>query len=332
MAFTEFGQVLPGAGDAGHDRLAAELAVGADLAGDARHLGGERAQLIDHRVDGFLELQDLAAHVDRDLLRQVAVGHGDRHLGDVAHLGGEVRGHGVDALGQLAPHAGHLAHLSLAAELAFGADLARDARHFRGEHVELLDHAVDDLGRAQEFALQRSAVDVELHGLQEIALRHGGDGARHLGGRPQQIVDERVDRRFHLAPGALGEAETHTLASLALTAHDLTDTFKLLGDALVGGHDFVEGVGNLAHDADLVAGHAHGKIPHAHGLQRVQQLAKFPVFAPVDLRQARLVERAGGRTIGVRGAGDVGGLFHGNLLIPRLCGAVGIVRRGRDLT
>ena len=331
MAFTEFGQVLPGAGDAGNDRLAAELAVGTDLAGDARHLGGERAQLIDHRVDGLLELQDLAAHVDRDLLRQVAVGHGNRHLGDVAHLGGEVRGHGVDALGQLAPHAGHLAHLSLAAELAFGADLARHARHFRGEHVELLDHAVDDLRRAQEFALQRSAVDVELHGLQEIALRHGGDGARHLGGRPQQIVDERVDRRFHLAPGALGEAETHTLASLALTAHDLTDTFKLLGDALVGRHDFVEGVGNLAHDADLVAGHAHGKIPHAHGLQRVQQLAKFPVFAPVDLRQARLLERAGGRTIGVRGAGDVGGLFHGSLLIPRLCGAVGIVRRERDL-
>jgi hypothetical protein len=33
-----------------------------------------------------------------------------------------------------------------------------------------------------------------------------------------------------------------------------------------------------------------------------------------------------------RGAGDVGGLFHGNLLIPRLCGAVGIVRRERDLT
>ena len=62
------GQVLPRAGDAGHDRLAAELAVGADLARDARDFRGERAQLVDHRVDGFLELQDLAADVDRDLL------------------------------------------------------------------------------------------------------------------------------------------------------------------------------------------------------------------------------------------------------------------------
>ena len=141
------GQILPGAGDAGHDRLAAELAVGADFAGDAGHFRGERAQLIDHRVDGFLELQDLAAHVDRDLLRQVAVRHRDCHLGDVAHLGGEVRSHRVDALGEVLPHAGHLAHLRLAAELALGAYFAGDARHLGGEHVELLDHRVDDFGR-----------------------------------------------------------------------------------------------------------------------------------------------------------------------------------------
>ena len=35
------------------------------------------------------------------------------------------------------------AHLRLAAELAFGADLAGHARHFRGEAAELIDHRVD---------------------------------------------------------------------------------------------------------------------------------------------------------------------------------------------
>ena len=90
IAFTRVRQVLPRAGDAGHHRLAAQLAFGADLARHARHFRGERAQLVDHRVDGFLELQDLAAHVHRDLLRQVAVRHRDRHLGDVAHLGRQV--------------------------------------------------------------------------------------------------------------------------------------------------------------------------------------------------------------------------------------------------
>ena len=40
--------------------LAAQPALGADLAGDAGDLGGERRQLVDHRVDGRLQLQDLA--------------------------------------------------------------------------------------------------------------------------------------------------------------------------------------------------------------------------------------------------------------------------------
>ena len=75
----------------GTTRLHAEPALGADLARHARDLGGERAELLDHRVDGFLELQDLAADVDRDLAREVAVGDGDGHLGDVAHLAGQVR-------------------------------------------------------------------------------------------------------------------------------------------------------------------------------------------------------------------------------------------------
>ena len=43
----------------------------------------------------------------------------------------------------------------LAAELAFGADLARDARHFRGEGVELVHHGVDGVLQLQNFAASR---------------------------------------------------------------------------------------------------------------------------------------------------------------------------------
>src|SRR5204863_8079093 len=95
------GQVLPGAGNVPHLGLSAELAVGADLAGHARHLRGERAQLVHHRVDGVLQLQDLALDVHRDLFRQVAAGDGGGHLGDVADLRGEVGGHHVDVVGQV---------------------------------------------------------------------------------------------------------------------------------------------------------------------------------------------------------------------------------------
>ena len=44
-------------------------------------------------------------HIHRDLLRQVAVGHRRGHLGDVAHLVGEVAGHQVHAVGQVLPGA-----------------------------------------------------------------------------------------------------------------------------------------------------------------------------------------------------------------------------------
>src|SRR5688500_8511651 len=75
------GQVFPCSGDTGDDRLAAELAVGADLAGDAGDFGGEGVELIDHGVDGVFELEDFALDVDGDFFRQVAVGDGDGDVG-----------------------------------------------------------------------------------------------------------------------------------------------------------------------------------------------------------------------------------------------------------
>ena len=93
----------------------------------------KRVELIDHRVDGVLQLEDLALDVDGDLARQVAVGDGRRDVGDVAHLAREVRGHRIDVVGEVLPRAGHAGHDGLAAELAFGADFARHARHFRRE-------------------------------------------------------------------------------------------------------------------------------------------------------------------------------------------------------
>ena len=77
----------------GHLRLAAQLAFRADLARHARDLGGERVELVDHRVDGVLQLEDLALDVDRDLARQVAAGDAVVDLGDVAHLRGQVVRH-----------------------------------------------------------------------------------------------------------------------------------------------------------------------------------------------------------------------------------------------
>src|SRR3954467_13206100 len=47
--------------------------------------------------------------------------------------------------GTLLPHAGHAALLRLPAQLALGADFARDAGDLRGEDRQLVDHRVDQL-------------------------------------------------------------------------------------------------------------------------------------------------------------------------------------------
>src|SRR4030095_5023953 len=93
------GEVLPRAANAGHLRLAAELAFGADLARHARDFRGEGVELIDHHVYGVLELENFAFHVDGDLTRQVAARDCRRHLGDVAHLRRQVARHGIYAVG-----------------------------------------------------------------------------------------------------------------------------------------------------------------------------------------------------------------------------------------
>src|SRR5262249_17830474 len=121
------GQVLPAAGDAAHLGLAAELALGADLAGHARDLRGDAAKRLDHLAGGFLELAGRALRLDRDLLGEVAVGDRGLHHRDVAHLRGEVARELVDVVGEVLPGACDAADPGLGAELALGAALAGDA-------------------------------------------------------------------------------------------------------------------------------------------------------------------------------------------------------------
>ena len=196
------GQVAPGPGHALHLGLTAELALGADLARHARDLVGERRELVDHRVHGVLELEHLALHVHRDLLREVALRHRRGHLDDVAHLVGQVARHEVHRVGQVAPGPGHALHLGLAAELALGADLARHARDLVGERGELVDHRVHRRADAQELALHGLALDRQRHLLGQVALGHCHQHASDLGRRAHEVVDQRVDRVNARLPAA----------------------------------------------------------------------------------------------------------------------------------
>src|SRR5690606_23601941 len=127
------GQVLPGAADARNLRLPAELALGADLARHAGYFAGERVQLVYHRVDGVLELEDLALHVDGDLAREIAAGDRRGDVGDGADLAGQVGGHPLDVVGQVLPGARVAAHLRLGAEVLLVAALSNHAGGVGGD-------------------------------------------------------------------------------------------------------------------------------------------------------------------------------------------------------
>src|SRR5256886_13621877 len=59
--YTTLFRSLPDARYALHFRLPAQLSFGAHLAGHAGHFRRKRIELIDHRVDGVLQLEHLSA-------------------------------------------------------------------------------------------------------------------------------------------------------------------------------------------------------------------------------------------------------------------------------
>src|SRR5207247_7355387 len=186
-----------------------------------------RIELVYHRVDGLLELQDFTAHIDGDLLGEVAAGNRGRHVGDVADLRGQVGGHEIDVVGQVLPCAGHARHLRLAAELAFGPDFARHARHFRGKGVELIHHRVDGILELENFAFH---VDGDL--AREIAARHR---CRHLGDVAHlvgEVARHGVDAVGQVFPGARHAGHVGLTAETALGADLARHTGDLAGEAV----------------------------------------------------------------------------------------------------
>ena len=139
--------------------------------------------------------------------------------------------------------------MRLTAELAFGADFARDARHFGREAVELIDHRVHDLADAQEFAAQRPAVDFDRHALGEVALGDRADHAGDFRGRLDHVLDQLVDGADGGFPAAARILDPAALGDLAFLADDLGEPLELLGHLLVERDDFVEEAGDLAVDA-----------------------------------------------------------------------------------
>src|SRR4029434_9923198 len=200
-----FGQILPNAAHVTNLGLAAELSFGADLARDTGDFRGETAQLIDHGVDRVFELENLAADIDGDFFRQVAVADGDGDIGDVAHLVGQIAGHEVDAVGEILPGAGNAGDHGLAAELSLGADLARDPGDFRREAAQLIHHGVDRI-----LELQNLSLDVHCNFFGQVAIGDGDGDIGHVAHLGGQLAGQGIDAVGEILPGT-GHSRHHRL-------------------------------------------------------------------------------------------------------------------------
>ena len=305
------GKIFPGTGNARHDSLSAQLAVRADFARDAGHFRSKRTQLIHHRVDGFFELKNFAADVDRNLAGKIAAGDGGCDFSNVAHLPGQVAGHRIDRVGEVLPGSGHARNLRLAAQLAVGANFASHARDFSGKHAELLNHGVDDVGGTQKLAFQRPPVHVQPDGLSQVALRHTGDGAGDFRGGPEQIFDQSVDRTFHLAPRAFRFMKPCALPGLSFLADHLTDSLQFVRHLLVHGDDLVKCVGDLSRESGPGTGQPHGKVSGAHGLQAREDYGKVGRIGLGNQSGMSVVVFRCGFRSGTGGCGGTVDPFHG---------------------
>ena len=206
------GQILPGSRDSADLCLATEFSLSADFAGHAADFGREGVKLIDHCVNGFLQLEDLPLHVDGDFAGEIPARDGGGHVGNISDLGGQVAGHPVDTFGEVLPNAGDAFHQRLATEFSLGSHFAGHAGYFRGEHGKLFDHSVDQLGRVEEFALQRSPINFQGHGQAQVPFSDCPDRARDLRRRSRQVVHEGIEGLDFFGPTSNESSGGHPLS------------------------------------------------------------------------------------------------------------------------
>src|SRR4029077_9768295 len=115
--------------------------------------------------------------------------------------------------GQVLPGTGDAGHLRLSTEFALGADLARDARHFACERVQLVHHRVDGVFQFENLPLH---VDGDL--ARQVAARPGCGDFGDIVDLRGEVGGEQVDVVGQVFPGAADAGHNGLTAQSALGA------------------------------------------------------------------------------------------------------------------
>ena len=107
----------------------------------------------------------------------------------------QIARHEVHAVGKVLPGATDTFDYRLATEFTFRADLARDARHFRGKRVQLIHHRVHGVLEFENFSLY---IDRDL--LRQIAVRDRRRDERNVAHLRRKVTGHNVHRIGQILP------------------------------------------------------------------------------------------------------------------------------------
>src|SRR6185437_1817475 len=126
------GEVLPRSSDAGDDCLPTEFSIRSHLSSDARHLGREDTQLLNHRVHDVRRTQEFAfqcstVHVEAHCLSQISLSDGADRASDFCCRSKEILNEGIDGDLHLPPGTALLLEARALSGSSFFADHLADS-------------------------------------------------------------------------------------------------------------------------------------------------------------------------------------------------------------
>ncbi|GHA40664.1 hypothetical protein GCM10010329_74790 [Streptomyces spiroverticillatus] len=274
----------------------------ADFSGDAGDFVGEGGELVDHRVHGQLQFEQLTGRLDGDGACQIPSRHGCRHRRDVAHLGRQPGRHRVHGLGDVPPTAGQALHLGAAAEPSLGADLAGHPGHLAGEQGELVDHLVDRTAQPPQVAVQLPVPVVQIDALGEITAGHRVQHTRGVHRGHHQGVQKCVRTVDVGGPATLAGAHREPLVESAVPYDFSADPGEFRPVVLLAGGDLVEDGGQFRRGALLCLGQPHPEVAVPQRGHRGEEGAELGCVQPTFTGVVRAAEAVGGTCSGAGGS------------------------------
>ena len=170
--------------------------------------------MVNHRVDGVLQLCDFALHIHRDLFGQIAIRHRSSDQRNIAHLRGKIARHEIDRISQIFPRSGNAFHFGLTTQNASGTHFARDTRNFRGKRAQSINQRVDRVLHFENLAFH---INGDLP--RKIATR---DCRRHfsdIADLPRKIARHHVHVVGQILPRACDAAHVCLSAQFSFAAY-----------------------------------------------------------------------------------------------------------------